>query len=317
MSEPWLTYIVGGNTPVGAGKTTLMYHLVSEYMRPPLLDECMDKIYWYIQNLRCKGWQNVTMPDEVQCPVYVVGDSFTSYDSGYDPVTTNELNFEDLRVPSGNKDEDTERILPHSIVCIPDLSTYVDSRDSTKDTGPSELQRKFLALRRKIGVRLIVDGQHYDGADKRWRQMADRVIEIMEFKHTPGDYYNLAKTEWRCRVFHGYKLYENYTTSHDPELYEEITYTHTGDIFGIDLGGEVINVCINSLTGYEVFLGGDNWNFAARPAETQKDDFASVQAKVDKIHQKEQQQKQKDQDKKIEKIVKDYISKELRNKGVA
>lgn len=294
MADPYMTLIVGGEKPIGAGKTSLMYHLVRKYMEPPLLDERMEQIRKHIAKLNKLGWTNAKMPDNVQCPVYTIGDSFTSYDSGYDPVTTNTLKFEDLKVPSGKPDEDKKRMLPHTIICIPDLSRFVDSRDSNKDDGPDKQQRDFLALRRKWDLRFFIDGQSYNGIDKRWRQMADCIIEVMGFKHTPGDYFNQATTTWQIRRFWGYKVYEQYLATGDLALCEELTMTHVGDLFGVDIGEEErYHACVDSLAGYEIFLVGDNWEFTATPAEPNKNDYDAVQAKVQLLLDKKKQKKEK------------------------
>ncbi len=280
-ADPYMTLIVANGQPVGAGKTSLMYHKVRPYMEPPLLDERMDKIRKDIKGLNELGWSNAEMPDNTQCPVYTIGDSFTSYDSGYAPVTTNKLEFDKMKVPSGIPGEDTERILPHSIICIPDISKYVDSRDSNTEAGPDKQQRDFLALRRKWDLRFFIDCQSYNGVDKRWRQMADCIIEILDFKHTPGDYFNQATTVWKVRQFWSYQSYEQYLSAGDLSLCEELTETHVGDLFGIDIGEEKrYHACVDSLAGYEIFLSGDDWKFTATPAEPNKNDYNAVQARV-------------------------------------
>lgn len=293
MSEPYMTLIVGGDKIIGAGKTSLMYHLVSKYMKPPLLDERMEQIEKHIKKLNRLGWANAQMPPNMQCAVYVVGDSFTSYDSGYDPVTTNMLDFADIKIPSGKPGEDTKRMLPHSVICIPDLSKYVDCRDSMTENGPDKQQRDFLALRRKWDLRIFIDGQHYTGIDSRWRKMCDCIYEIQSFDYTPGDYYNQATCTWRVRRFSGYKKYELYLTTLDANLYEELDVTHTGDIYGIDLGEEEpYHPCIDSLTGQELFLVGNDWKFDATPAEPNKNDYDTVQARVQTMLAKKKTKKE-------------------------
>jgi len=286
-------YIVGGKSPVGGGKTSLMYYLTRPYMTPPLVYERLGKIRKYIETLYTKGYKNAAFPEGIQCPVYVVGDSFTTYDHDpFQPITTNELAFERIRLPDGTKREDDERILPHSIICIPDLANYVDSRDFNTDAGPDKQQRKFLALRRKIGIRVIADGQNYDGSDKRWRQMADCIIEILDFKHTRGDFRNLAVTTWQCLKFPGWKAYERYLSTGETTWGEEVTYTHVGDIFGIDVGtGENENCCIDSYAGREFFFDGTTWQFTANVADPKKDDQASMQARCDRMRIKSKEGK--------------------------
>jgi len=275
MINAWLTYIVGGKKPIGAGKTSLMYHLVRPYMMPPLVDEKLTEIRKYIENMQRNGWNNVSFSEHMECPVYVVGDVFISNDSGYAPRRTMELEFDQIRLPGGKKK--AARPLPHSIICIPDLANYVDSRESMSSDGPDKYQCMFLALRRKIGLRFIVDGQYYDGSDKRWRQMADCIIEILEFKHTPGDYYKPAVTEWKCLKFPGYQVYEKYMKTQDENLAEEVTFAHVGDLFGYGPKNE--KACIDSLTGRERFFDGTDWNFSARVAEPTSDKKDAMLAK--------------------------------------
>lgn len=122
--------------------------------------------------------------------------------------------------------------------------------------------------------------------------MADCIIEVMAFKHTVGDYFNPATTTWRVRRFWGYKKYEQYLASGDSSLYEDITETHVGDLFGIDIGEEEpYHPCVDSLSGYEIFLSGADWEFDATPAEPTKNDYDAVQARL--ALQKKETEKEK------------------------
>lgn len=77
-------------------------------------------------------------------PVYLL-----TYSGNCEPVTTNELSSKDLRVPSENKEEDRERILPHSIIRIPDFPSYIDSSDSNN--------RAHVAASADISASAVVD----------------------------------------------------------------------------------------------------------------------------------------------------------------
>jgi hypothetical protein len=151
--------------------------------------------------------------------------------------------------------------------------------------GPSQGQRLWLVLRRKVGLRIIADSQHYEGVDKRWRQMADKIIVILEHTYSPPNYWYSAKSSWKCLEFPGYKSYERYLT--DGVGGEEVTYTHEGDIYGLDMGEEERwHCCIDSYAGRELFWDGTGWNFEARVAEPKKDDQASMQARCEQRRRK-------------------------------
>lgn len=267
LNLPWLEIIVPDEplAKLGCGKSTTMYIKAQELMTPEAVAR--------IQALQ-RAWaqqHNLTLP-KMSCPVYHVLDaegvcdySFTSNDHGFDPRTTTEILFEELRIPSGKVRKYDRRLVKHSLICIQDLTQHADGRESMTDSGIKSGQRRVLQMARKNDIHILADTQDIATIDKRWRDACDCIRVILKFTHTPYTYRTRATTVVETLVFNNIIDYEYYRTTRDTSRGRFETLTHRGNIYGmVNRNGEVEKSCFNSNSGEEFFLRGEPgaWTFA-------------------------------------------------------
>ena len=69
---------------------------------------------------------------------------------------------------------------------------------------------RYIERQRKVGVQMWADTQIDDSADKRFRSLADKLIEVQ----CKRDYYDrhgrLIKTVWHCLEFTGVRAYSRH-----------------------------------------------------------------------------------------------------------
>jgi hypothetical protein len=235
----YLTYVVGRR---GAGKTTLLAHFACGYMIPPksIMDlwQCKKEI----QNLNAGGWK-LDMP-KAKHLVYVVDDIFTARDMGYLPRVSMELKFERLGLNDGVHKVDY--LLPYAKIFLPEIQSKLDSRKSTTSEKASDYLLRYLERQRKVGVQMWADAQLDDSVDKRFRNLADRIIEVLGQEHEITKHGEIIKTTWHCLEFDGIFAYHRYKSTGNIAEAKQTTYTHNGNIFQ----------CVNSFSGKEYFYDG-------------------------------------------------------------
>ena len=169
----YLTYVVGER---GVGKTTLLAHFACRYMIPPLsvydLSICKNEI----ERLRAGGWENLSLAPHVQHLVYVVDDTFIARGLGYKPRVSMELQFERIGLYDGVHAVDY--LLPYAKIFLPEIQSKLDSRKSMTAERVADYFLRYIERQRKVGVQMWADTQIDDSADKRFRSLSDKLIEV-------------------------------------------------------------------------------------------------------------------------------------------
>ena len=198
----YLTYVVGER---GAGKTTLLAHFATEYMIPPRSIRDLLTCKKEISRLRAGGWDNLSLEPHVKHLVYVVDDTFIARGMGYLPRISMELQFEKIGLYDGR--HEVSYLLPYAKIFMPEIQSKLDSRQWERT---AEYFLRYIERQRKVGVQMCADTQIDDSADKRFRSLADKLIEVQDKQ----DYYakngQLIKTVWTCLEFSGVRPYARY-----------------------------------------------------------------------------------------------------------
>lgn len=242
----YLIYVVGD---VGVGKTTLLAHLATLRMIPPLSISDLLDCKKEIEKLRLGGWDNLSLEPHVKHLVYVVEDTFIAKNMGYLPRYSMELNFEQIGLYDG--ENEVAYLLPYSTIVMPEIQSKLDSRKSMTAERVADSFLRWLERRRKIQLKVIADSQLDESADKRFRSMADKVIEVQRQEHKKDKFGEITKTTWFCREFDGINAYMRYETSGKLNECTETKYIHDGNIFE----------CVDSFSGKEYFYNGMTGNF--------------------------------------------------------
>jgi len=236
----YLTYVVGMR---GVGKTTLLAHFATEYMIPPKSIDDLRTCKNEIKNLQAGGWK-LKFDPKTKHLVYVVDDIFIARGLGYKPRISMELAFERLGLFDGRHKVDY--LLPYAKIFLPEIQSKLDSRKSTTNEKASDYLLRYLERQRKVGVQMWADAQLDDSVDKRFRNLADRIIEVQGQEHTYSKRGEIQKTTWHCLEFTSLFAYQRYKNTGNRNEAAATTYTHNGNIFR----------CVNSFTGKEYFLDG-------------------------------------------------------------
>ena len=177
----YLTYVVGER---GVGKTTLLAHFACEYMIPPRAISDLLLCKQEIARLRAGGWDNLLLAPHVQHLVYVVDDTFIARGLGYMPRVSMELQFEKIGLYDGV--HEVCYLLPYAKIFLPEIQSKLDSRKSMTAERVADYFLRYIERQRKVGVQMWADTQIDDSADKRFRSLADKLIEVQGKR----DYYD-------------------------------------------------------------------------------------------------------------------------------
>lgn len=260
----YLTYVVGER---GVGKTTLLAHFATEYMIPPRSVSDLQQCRKEIERLRAGGWDNLSLAPHVQHLVYVVDDIFLARGLGYKPRVSMELQFEKIGLYDGVHEVDY--LLPYAKIFLPEIQSKLDSRKSMTSERVADYFLRYIERQRKVGVQMWADTQIDDSADKRFRSLADKLIEVQGKR----DYYDfhgrLVKTVWNCYEFTGVRQYTRYKDSGNAKIAVRTTYTHYGNIYN----------CVDSYSGKEYFYNGMTGNYHTAPATLTGNDRAAMLAR--------------------------------------
>lgn len=257
----YLTYVVGER---GVGKTTLLAHFATEYMIPPRaicdLQQCRKEI----ERLRAGGWDNLSLAPHVRHLVYVVDDIFIARGLGYQPRVSMELQFDKIGLYDGV--HEVSYLLPYAKIFLPEIQSKLDSRKSMTAERVADYFLRYIERQRKVGVQMWADTQIDDSADKRFRSLADKLIEVQGKR----DYYDrhgrLIKTVWACLEFSGVRAYSRYKDSGNVKEAIKTTYTHDGNIYA----------CVDSYSGKEYFYNGMTGNYHTTATPTGNDKAAML-----------------------------------------
>jgi len=263
----YLTYVVGER---GVGKTTLLAHFAAEYMIPPHSISDLRPARQEIERLRAGGWDNLSLEPQVQHLVYVVEETFIAKGLGYKPRISMELQFDKIGLYDGK--HEVCYLLPYAKIFMPEIQSKLDSRKSMTSERVADYFLRYIERQRKVGVQMWADTQIDDSADKRFRSLADKLIEVQDQEHFHAKNGALAKTVWTCLEFAGVRPYQRYKDTGNLFEATQTQYTHIGNIFA----------CVDSFSGKEYFYNGMKGNFHTKPAEPTTNNKADMLAKCER-----------------------------------
>ena len=260
----YLTYVVGER---GVGKTTLLAHFATEYMIPPRCTSLLLQCRREIERLRAGGWDNLSLAPHVQHLVYVVDDTFIARGLGYKPRVSMELQFEKIGLYDGVHEVDY--LLPYAKIFLPEIQSKLDSRKSMTAERVADYFLRYIERQRKVGVQMWADTQIDDSADKRFRSLSDKLIEVQNKRDFYDHYGRLVKTVWNCYEFSGVRQYARYKDSGNEREAVKTAYTHYGNIYN----------CVDSYSGKEYFYNGMTGNYHTTLATLTGNDKAAMLAR--------------------------------------
>jgi len=242
----YLTYVVGER---GVGKTTLLAHFATEYMIPPRSILDLQICRKEIEYLRAGGWDNLSLEPDVKHLVYVVDENFTAKGLGYRPRISMELQFDKIGLYDGK--HEVVYLLPYAKIFMPEIQSKLDSRKSMTSERVADYFLRYIERQRKVGVQMWADTQIDDSADKRFRSLADKLIEVQHKEDFYAKNGQLVKTVWTCLEFAGVRPYQRYKDTGGLSEAVAVKYAHIGNIYA----------CIDSFSGKEYFYNGMTGNF--------------------------------------------------------
>ena len=260
----YLTYVVGER---GVGKTTLLAHFATEYMIPPRSISDLLQCRREIERLRAGGWDNLSLAPHVQHLVYVVDDTFIARGLGYKPRVSMELQFEKIGLYDGV--HAVAYLLPYAKIFLPEIQSKLDSRKSMTAERVADYFLRYIERQRKVGVQMWADTQIDDSADKRFRSLSDKLIEVQNKRDFYDHYGRLVKTVWNCYEFSGVRQYARYKDSGNEREAVKTAYTHYGNIYN----------CVDSYSGKEYLYNGMTGNYDTTLATLTGNDKAAMLAR--------------------------------------
>lgn len=186
------------------------------------------------------------------------------------PRVSMELQFEKIGLYDGV--HEVSYLLPYAKIFLPEIQSKLDSRKSMTAERVADYFLRYIERQRKVGVQMWADTQIDDSADKRFRSLADKVIEVQGKR----DYYDrhgrLIKTVWRCLEFTGVRQYSRYKDTGNAKTAVKTEYTHDGNIYN----------CVDSYSGKEYFYNGMAGNYHTAPAEVTGNNKAAMLARCER-----------------------------------
>lgn len=210
------TLVIAG---VGEGKTSLLTHLFEEiYFKEgtELKNSCCKKL----TELNKSRKTPFILPDEP--PLYTDQNSYkVKFKVGYEKwFESYSLNPYYMGATDGERP--TQYVLPYSVIFIPEIQKYADSRLGLK--FPRALAR-ILEIRRHLHLKFFMDGHRGSFIDLKVRGMCDCVIDLQRQEHDYDRLGRIVRTHWYCREYKNIDKYEEGTD------FIETVYTHEGNIF--------------------------------------------------------------------------------------
>lgn len=207
----------------GTGKTSLIGHLVeSIYYNAgqERLNLCRQKLTELNKN-RAEPFE---FPEQV--PIYTPRDFKLRFQIDYETYYEPYL-LSPYYLGLTNDKLDTQYLLPYSVIGLPELQKYTNSRKGA--SLPEPFHRTF-EIHRHWHLLFITDGHRGSFIDLRVRALTRLILEIQEQIHERDEMGRIIQTTWNCRAFHSVRDYEDYI-DHNAETYTEVTTTHKYDIF--------------------------------------------------------------------------------------
>ena len=223
-----------------------------------------------IRRLRAGGWENLSLAPHVQHLVYVVDDTFIARGLGYKPRISMELQFEKIGLYDGIHEVDY--LLPYAKIFLPEIQSKLDSRKSMTAERVADYFLRYIERQRKVGVQMWADTQIDDSADKRFRSLSDKLIEVQGKKDFYDFHGRLIKTVWSCYEFSGVRQYARYKDSGNVREAVKTAYTHYGNIYN----------CVDSYSGKEYFYNGMTGNYHTTLATVTGNDKKAMLARCER-----------------------------------
>ena len=137
-----------------------------------------------VVRLRAGSRDHLSLAPHVRHLVYVVDDIFIARGFGYMPRAFMELQFEKIGLFDGV--HEVCNLLPYAKIFLPEIQSKLDSRKSMTAERVADYFLRYIERQRKVGVQMWADTQIDDSADKRFRSLADKLIEVQGKR----DYYD-------------------------------------------------------------------------------------------------------------------------------
>ena len=137
-----------------------------------------------VVRLRAGSRDHLSLAPHVRRLVYVVDDIFIARGFGYMPRASMELQFEKIGLFDGV--HEVCNLLPYAKIFLPEIQSKLDSRKSMTAERVADYFLRYIERQRKVGVQMWADTQIDDSADKRFRSLADKLIEVQGKR----DYYD-------------------------------------------------------------------------------------------------------------------------------
>lgn len=211
----------------GAGKTSLMAHLLQELYRregEKLLRECREKIFELNEDWKKSHRFNPFLLPE-KPPIFSdFGVEFlVGYKKKFEPYFINGYYF-----GMQNDVMPTLLVPPKSKIFLTEAQRYFDSRRSK--TFPTFVSAAF-EMHRHYGLDIWIDVQRPMLIDKNVRELCKHFIEVQRMEHVQTKLTKqITSTTFYCREFDSHVALEVYLTTGE-KTYKETTYTHRGNIF--------------------------------------------------------------------------------------
>jgi hypothetical protein len=147
-------------------------------------------------------------------------------------------------------------LLPYAKIFMPEVQSRLDSRKSMTAERVADYFLRYIERQRKVGVQMWADTQLDDSADKRFRSLADKVIEVQGKQDFYANNGQILKTVWACLEFQGIRAYTRFKNTGSMAEATTTEYTHYGNIYA----------CVDSFSGKEYFYNGLTGNFHTKLA---------------------------------------------------
>jgi energy-coupling factor transporter ATP-binding protein EcfA2 len=222
-----IVYVTGQK---GSGKTTLIAHFAGEQMLPPISNYKVHIARKEAEELYKNGYVFARIPNNIKHLVYADIDITTCKDQKYLPRMRYPLDIDKMAIPT--ETNKNVHFFPYgATLVIDELMEKFDARDhNKKEAGLSVGQRKFLQIIRHRGISIITGCLLASGSDKRFRQMSNNILLIVNrkdiLKHN-----TLVRTIWYCLEFPNANLCDKYLETKDTTFALPCVFEHKGNIW--------------------------------------------------------------------------------------
>lgn len=185
----------------GAGKTSLMAHLISEIYETRR-DELLKRSRQIIGEENAKRVFPLPLPDSPPIFSNFEATFLVGYEKRWSPYFLNPYYF-----GIENEEFPTQHILPGGVYFIDEAQKYYNSRKS--GTFPDHVSLAF-ETHRHFEIDIYLGGQRPKLLDINIRDLVHRFLFIMSMTNETNGYGGVLRSEWRMREFENYGAVEEY-----------------------------------------------------------------------------------------------------------